>query len=211
MLYICFIPKHFIAVSPSYQFSTVSSESREAALRRLARLVLLEVYIAPELAEQREQDVQALHHRLVVGKLVAGDVHHRANQARIVCGVHIDLGPWEGDVLEGLLHILGPFLHQVVDVRHLFSVVDRGGGTGLVEVLHAVDPPRDLLGLLISVLDGFDIHRGSAHDVSLLDVSQLNNCLIFWVQGGLIEHSDTQVFLGAVRLWHLEEGVHFTN
>lgn len=159
----------------------VSSEAREAAIRSLARLVLLEVYIASELAEQSEQNVQALHHRLVVRKLVARDVHHRTDKACIVCGVHIDFGARERDVLEGLFHILGPFLHQVVDVRHLFSVVDCGRRTSLVKVLHAVDPARDLLWFLISVLDGFDIHRGRAYDVSLLDVSQLNNCLIFWV------------------------------
>jgi hypothetical protein len=34
---------------------------------------------------------------------VAGDVHHRADQTRVVSRVHVDLGPGERNVFQSLL------------------------------------------------------------------------------------------------------------
>lgn len=125
--------------------------------------------------------------------------------------MHVDLRPREGDVLQCLLHLGRPLLHQVVDVGHLLGIVHCWWGTGLVQVLHTVDPARDLLGLLISMLNRLDIHGCCANDVTLLDVSQFNNGLIFRIQCWLVQYRDTKVFFGTVWLGHLQEGIDLTN
>ena len=42
--------------------------------------------------------------------------------------------------LQCLLQVLGPLLHQVVDVGHGLAVVDGGGGLGPVQVTDVPDP-----------------------------------------------------------------------
>ena len=57
----------------------------------------------------------------------------------------------------------------------------------------------------------FNIHRSCADHITLLNVSQFNNSLVFWVKGWLIQYADTQVFLGAVGLRHFQESIYFTD
>ena len=94
--------------------------------------MVLEVLVAAELAKQCEQNVQALNDRLIVSKLVAGDVHNRADKPGIICWMHIDVGSWEGNVLKGLLHLLGPLLHEIVNIGHLLGIVHSWGRSSLV-------------------------------------------------------------------------------
>jgi len=80
-----------------------------------------------------------------------------------------------------------------------------------VKILDAVDPARDLLRVLIGMLNGFDIHRSSSHNVTFLDVTQLNNRLVLRVQSRLVEHGDAKIFFGAIWLRHLEERIDFSD
>ena len=155
--------------------------------------------------------MQAFNNTLIVSKLVARYINHGTHKSRVISGVHVDLGTWERNVFESLFHLLGPLLHQIVYIWHLFSVVDSGRGPCLMQILHAIYPARDLLGFLVGVLNRFDVHRSCTHDIALLNVSQFNHCFIFWVQGGLVQNSNTQVFLGTIWLWHLQEGINFTH
>ena len=40
---------------------------------------------------------------------------------------------------------------------------------------------------------------------------QFQNGLVFVVERRLVQHGDTQIFLGTVWLWHLQEGVHLSH
>ena len=80
-----------------------------------------------------------------------------------------------------------------------------------MQILDAVNPPADLLWLLVSVLNALHIHWCCPYDVSLLDISKFDNCLVFVIKRWFIKHCDTKIFFGIVWLWHLHEGVHFSN
>ena len=95
--------------------------------------------------------------------------------------MHINFRSWERNVPQSLLHLLGPLLHQIVDVWHLLGVVYGGRWASFMQVLHAVDPARNLLRLLIRVLYRFNVHWSGADDVSLLDVAELYDSLVLRV------------------------------
>lgn len=127
--------------------------------------------------------------------------------------MHIYLRSWEWDFSERLLHIWIELLHECVDVWHLLRVVHSRCRSGLMQLLHTVDPSRDFLRLLISTFDGLDVHgwsRSLVH-VSLLDILELDQFVVVAVQARLIKHSDTKVFLSAVRFRHFKEGVHLSH
>ena len=109
---------------------------------------------------------------------MARNVHHGADQARVVSGVNINFRPREWNILECLLHFLRPLLHKVVYIRHLLCVVYSRRWSCLVQVLYTIDPPRYFLRFLVCMLNRLDIHRGRTHDITLLDVSQLDHCLV---------------------------------
>lgn len=115
-------------------------------------VLVLKMLVGSELRKQGEEHVQTLHHRFIVRQLVAGDVHHRAYQSRIVRGVHVDFWTWEGDFSQGLLHLRTPLLHEGLNIRHLLGVVHSWRRPCLVEILHTFNPTRNLLGLLVSIL-----------------------------------------------------------
>ena len=96
--------------------------------------------------------------------------------------MHINFRSWERYVLKSLLHLLGPLLHKVVYIRHLLRVIHSGRWYCLMQILNTIDPARYFLLFLIGVLNRFDIHRCRSHNIALLDVSELDHCLVFWVQ-----------------------------
>jgi len=67
---------------------------------------------------------------------VDGDIDHGADQSCVVGDVHVDLGAWERNLSESLLHLRIPLLHERVKLRHVLRVIDSGWGSALVQVLH---------------------------------------------------------------------------
>ena len=102
-----------------------------------------------------------------------GNISERTDKFRVVGGMHVNLRPWELELLEGGFHLGVPLLHQSVDVGHSLAVVDRGGRARLVQVTNAVDPTGHLLLLFVGVIDRVDVHWSRADDVLGLDVLQL--------------------------------------
>lgn len=139
------------------------------------------------------------------------DVEQRTNHASVVAGVHVDLRSRELDFLQGLLHLRVHFAHQLVEVRHLLSVVYGGRRSRLVEVLHAIYPSRDFLWLFIGAFDAINIHGSRSHHIFALDVLQLKHRFVFAIESRLVELNDTQVFLLAVWFWHLQECINLAH
>lgn len=61
------------------------------------------------------------------------------------------------------------------------------------------------------MLDRVDVYRGCTDNVLALDVLQLEYSLVFMIKRGFIKYCDTEVFLGAIRLGHLKEGIHLAD
>jgi len=80
-----------------------------------------------------------------------------------------------------------------------------------VQVLNAVNPPGNLLWLLVGRFDGVDVHGGCADNILALDVFKLEHSLVFVVKSRFVQHSNTQVFLGTVGLRHLHKGIDFAD
>ena len=97
--------------------------------------------------------MQRLDNGLIILKLVYGDIDHRADQSRVIGDVHVDLGARERNLSECLLQLRIPLLHERIKLRHVLGVIDSRWGPTLVEVLHRVDPPANLLWFLIRILD----------------------------------------------------------
>jgi len=142
-------------------------------------LILLEVLVGAELTEQSEHDVQALYHWFVICKLVAGNIYHRANKASIIRWVHINFRTREWNILECLLHLLRPFLHQVVYIRHLLGIIHCRRRPCFVQILHTIDPARDLFRFFVCMFNWFDVHRSCANNVTLLNISELYHGFVF--------------------------------
>jgi len=101
--------------------------------------------------------------------------------------------------------------HQLVEIRHLLAVVDSGWWSRLVEILHAIYPPVDLLAFLVCSFNAVHLHGHRSHHILGLHVLEFQHCLVLAVQSWLIQHIDSEVFLLSRRLWHLEERVDFSN
>lgn len=80
-----------------------------------------------------------------------------------------------------------------------------------MQILNTVDPARDLFRFLVSVFNRFDVHWGGADHIALLNISQLNHCLVLWIQSGLVQNCDTEVLLCSIGLGHLQESVNLTD
>lgn len=155
--------------------------------------------------------MQTLDNRLIILQLVYRYIAHTQNKPRIITHVHVDLRPWEVNLLERLFHLWLPLLHKCIEVGHIFRVVHSGWGSRLMQVLHSADPPWDLLGLLVSLFNWIYVHgRGTDH-VFRLNVLQLKDSFIFVVQGGFIQDSNTEVLFVAVGLGHLQECINLPN
>ena len=74
-------------------------------------VLLLEVLVRSELAEESEEYVERLNYRLIILQLVHGDVAHRADNLGVVGRMHVYLGSRERCRLEGCLHLRVPLLH----------------------------------------------------------------------------------------------------
>ena len=74
-------------------------------------VLLLEMLVGTELAEQSEQHMQRFDHRLIILELVHGDVAHSANDLRVISNVHVDLWAGECSLLKCLFHLRRPLLH----------------------------------------------------------------------------------------------------
>ena len=74
-------------------------------------VLLLEVLVRSELAEESEEYVEGLNYGLIILQLVHGDVAHRADNLGVVGRMHVYLGPGERSRLEGCLHLRVPLLH----------------------------------------------------------------------------------------------------
>jgi len=98
--------------------------------------------------------VQRLNHRLIiVSSLVYGDIAHAQHQSRIVAHMHVDFRVRELYLLQGLLHLRLPLLHQRVKLRHRSRVAYRRRRPRLMQILNGADPPSQLLRLLVGLLD----------------------------------------------------------
>lgn len=76
-----------------------------------------------------------------------------------------------------------------------------------MQVLHTADPTRNFAGLLVRLVDRVYGHGGGARHILALHVFQFENCLVFVVETGLVEHRNTQVLLLTVWFGHLQESV----
>lgn len=80
-----------------------------------------------------------------------------------------------------------------------------------MKVLYTADPASNFAGLLVSVFDRVDVDGGSARHILTLHILQFQNRFVFVVKAGLVQHGDSQIFLGAIWLGHLEEGINLTD
>ena len=80
-----------------------------------------------------------------------------------------------------------------------------------MQVLYAADPTRNFSRFLVSAFNRVDIDGCSSCDILALNVLELENSFVFMIQTRLIQNSDTKVFLLAIRLWHLQEGINFSD
>ena len=94
--------------------------------------MILEMLVLAELAEEGEEDVEGLDNGLIILQFVHGDVAHGTDDLRVVCNVHVDFWAREWRLLESLLHLGWPFLHQRLDIWHVLSVVNSGRWPRLV-------------------------------------------------------------------------------
>lgn len=173
--------------------------------------LVFEMLVLAEFTKEREEHMQALYKRLIIGQLVHRNVKHWKDDTCITVGVHIYIRPRELHFFQSLLHFGIHLGHQLVEVWHLLRVVYRWRRSSLVQILHAIDPPRYVFRSLIRILYRLYAHGCSAHNVFTLDVLQLQNCFVLAVQGRLIQLSYTEVFLLPVRLRHLQAGVHLSH
>ena len=74
-------------------------------------VLLLEMLVRAELAEECKEHMQWLDHWLTILQLMYWDVTHCADNLRVISHMHIDFGAWEGSWLHGLLHLWVPLLH----------------------------------------------------------------------------------------------------
>ena len=98
------------AVSDISEVGKVTSRS---CTRKAISIVvlLLEVLVRAELAEQCEQNVEGLNDRLIVLQLVNWDVAHSADNLCVVGDMHVDFWTRERSRLKGGLHLWAPLLH----------------------------------------------------------------------------------------------------
>lgn len=123
---------------------------------RLVLLVYLEMLIFLKSRVQREHHVQRLYQRVVQPR-VHGDVQDVAGNPAVVRQRKVDLLTGGRHLCQQLLDLLGPDLHERVDVGHWLGVADGGRLLGLVDVPDRVDPLHDLLGVLLCAFDGVDL------------------------------------------------------
>lgn len=187
------------------------SESTTCICSSIHFIVLLEMLVASEFREESEKDVKTFNDRLVVRKFVAGNVHHRAYKTRVVSRMHINFRSWEWNIFQSLFHFRRPLLNEGIDIGHLFGVVDSGRWSRFVELLNTVDPPRNVLRLLVRALYRLDVHRSRTYHILLLDVTQLYHCFVFRIESRFIEYSDTKILFGAIGLRHLQERVNLAD
>ena len=185
--------------------------SKLSQIRLRIGALVLEVLILAEFTEKGEQHVQGLDHGLIILKLVNRDIDHGANQSRIVGDVHVDLRARERNASKRLLQLRIPLLHERVKLGHVLCVIDCWGWSALVQILHRVHPPADLLRFLISILDRIDVHGRGTDNILALHVFQLENGLVLVVEGRLVQHNNSQVLFSSVRLGHLQEGIDLTH
>ena len=80
-----------------------------------------------------------------------------------------------------------------------------------MQVLYAADPTRNFSRFLVSAFNRVDIDGRSSCNILALNVLELENSFVFMIQTRLIQNSDTKVFLLAIRLGHLQEGINFSD
>jgi len=136
-----------------------------------------------------------------------------AHQFGVVGWVKVDFGSGEGDLLESLFGLLGPFLHEFIHVGHVLAVVHHRQGLVIVHLANIFDPPGDFLGVLVGVFYALHYHVvilvSCAH--VLLHVGHSDDCLILGVQAGLVQNIDAKRFSLAIGSRHFELGVNFSN
>jgi hypothetical protein len=81
------------------------------------------------------------------------DVAHTQHQARIITHMHVDFRGRELNLLQGLLHFRLPLLHQRVELRHRFRVVNCWRWPRPMQILNCTNPPRYLFRLLVCLLN----------------------------------------------------------
>ena len=80
-----------------------------------------------------------------------------------------------------------------------------------MQVLYAADPTRNFSRFLVSAFNRVDIDGRSSCNILALNILELENSFVFMIQTRLVQNSDTKVFLLAIRLWHLQEGINFSD
>ncbi len=154
--------------------------------------------------------MQWFNNWFIVCKLVTWNINHWAYKSCVVLRMHINLRAWEWDILQGLLHLRSPFLHEIVNVRHLLRIIHSWRWSCLMQILDIVDPSWNFLRLFVCLINWLNIHRLWFLNVTFLNVSHFKHCLIVLIQSRFVKDGDTKVFFGTIRLRHFQESVHFS-
>ncbi len=141
--------------------------------------MVLEMLVLAELAEEGEEHVEGLNYRLIILQFVHGDVAHGADDLRVVCNVHVNFRAWERCLLERLLHLRRPLLHQCLDIWHVLRVINSGRRPCLVQVLHTADPAGNFARLLVSLFDRINVDGGGTRNIFALHILELQDSLVF--------------------------------
>jgi hypothetical protein len=149
-------------------------------------VLLLEVLVRAELAEESEEHVERLDHRLIILQLVYGHVAHGADDLRVVLDVHVNFRARERSRLEGLFHLGRPLLHQRFNIGHILRVVHRWRRPRFVKVLYTADPARHFARLLVGVFNRVHIDWSRARHIFALHVLEFQDSFIFMVQARFI-------------------------
>lgn len=139
------------------------------------------------------------------------NIQHRKYDPCIVVRVHVYLWSWECHILKCLLHLGIHLRHQLVEVWHLLRVVHSWWRPRLMQVLHTINPPRDVFWSLVSIFYRLNTHWRGAYNILALNVLQFQNCLILAVKGWLVKLRYAEILLGTIWLRHLKTCVDLTN
>ena len=76
-----------------------------------------------------------------------------------------------------------------------------------MQVLNTIDPTRNFARFLVGIFDRVNIDGGSARHVLALNILQFQYCLVFVIKARFVKNGDTEVFLVAIGLGHLQESI----
>mmetsp|Transcript_40522 Transcript_40522/g.65728 ORF Transcript_40522/g.65728 Transcript_40522/m.65728 type:complete len:232 (-) Transcript_40522:482-1177(-) len=162
----------------------------------------MEVLVVLEFREEGEEDVHRLYE-----VVVDGYIQDAADDAGVGLEVHIELGAGELGRCEQLLELVGPHLHQLLNVGHVFGVVYGGRGLVLMQLVDGRDPGGHGFGVLVGRVDVAHHHWlqvGLFGERSQLEVKY---CWVGLICGWFVQNREALSVVLSIRSWDLDEGI----